>query len=145
MLKTQICPTRPLLCVKLFNIVIFSCLALFNLLRKNNYCISTFGLPSICVAAPPLLASTAAVMSSFESVERRLIFHDFLHTLFYKHVLTSRTLYVIGGRRYKGRCIVVASSQHLYVPFGQTLRGTWFVAETDHRPDLGRYCGDVNS
>jgi len=99
----------------------------------------------IYVAAPPLLASAAAVMNNFESVERRLIFHDFLHTLFYKHVLASRTLYVIWGRRYKGRCIVVASSQHLYVTFGQMLRRTCFVAETDHRPDLGRYYGDVNS
>ena len=86
----------------------------------------------IYVAAPPLLASTAAVMSNFTSVERKLIFHDFLHTLFYKHLLASRTLYVIWGRRYKGRCMVVASSQHLYVPFGHMLQRTWFVAETDH-------------
>jgi len=69
----------------------------------------------IYVAAPPLTASTAAVISNFESVERRLIFHDFLHTLFYKHVLPSRTLDVKWSRRYKGRYIVVASWQHLYL------------------------------
>lgn len=78
-----------------------------------------FTSPRSELSAPPLLTLAAVVMRNCESVERRLIFRDVLHTSFYKHGLASFTVYVTCIGHYKERCVAIASCQHSFVPFGQ--------------------------
>lgn len=78
-----------------------------------------FTSPRSELSAPPLLTLAAVVMRNSESVERRLIFRDVLHTSFYKHGLASFSVYVTCIGHYKERCVAIDSCQHSCVPFGQ--------------------------